>query len=228
MTLPEDIAALGSSLHSGGVADENAIAAADQALSWAVPDEYREFVRMNDGAEGFIGDTYVSLWRVAELAELNALARVAEFAPGFTAFGTDGGTELFGFDRRTATNPVVAIPVVGLSWEYGRPLGGSFEAFLRKLSGGPVQPERRVLGIRLGRKQAPTPNPELFGMNAWQIHPVILGGDPTDPKNRTIVPLREMLRFASFWNDQIAQVKGRPQTLSMDLDQLRKSKDKTS
>lgn len=65
-------------------------------------------------------------------------------------------------------------------------------------------------------------NPSLFGKNVWQIQPVILGGHPTNAKNRTILPLRKMLEAANLWNDQLAAPK-EPQPLSIDLSALRKS-----
>ena len=194
MPLADDIVALAASLHGGGLAEPREIAATERQLGWMLPQGYREFVQLNDGAEGFVGDGYISFWRVAELVELNALARVAEFAPGLTAFATDGGTELFALDRQTQTPAFVMLPVVSLDWQYAEPLGDSFDAFLRTVAGGPLE----------SRSSA---NPELFGRNAWQIHPVILGGHPTDPRNRTVLPLRKMLEAAGFWNDQIVKMR---------------------
>ncbi len=221
MSLPSEIVTLASALHSGGAADAHVIAEAEAQLGFQLPDEYREFVRFNDGAEGFVGDTYVSFWHVSEVAELNAFARVERFAPGLTAFGTDGGTEFFGFDRRGGGFAVVEMPVVGIEWGYARPHGDSFVEFLRDAGGDALRSGRKVLGFGVRRPRPQKVNPDLFGKNVWQIQPVILGGHPTDPKNRTILPLRKMLEAANFWNDQLVSIQ-EPQPLTMDLGALRK------
>jgi hypothetical protein len=57
----------------------------------------------------------------------------------------------------------------------------------------------------------------------WQIQPVILGGSPTDPKNRMVVPLRDMLKFAVFWTEQVVQMKGGARTMTIP-DSLRTKK----
>jgi hypothetical protein len=98
-----------------------------------LPEEYVQFLRQADGGEGFIGNAYLILWRVAELVELNRAYQVAEYAPGLLLFGSDGGGEAFAFDMRTEAKAIVAVPFVGMELELVRPFGSNFGAFLEEL-----------------------------------------------------------------------------------------------
>lgn len=79
-----------------------------------------------------MGASYVVLWSPDELVQLNDGYGFAEFAPELVAFGSDGGSEAFAFDRSTAA--IVMVPFVGM--EPGIPLGRSFKEFLRRLERG--------------------------------------------------------------------------------------------
>lgn len=41
----------------------------------------------------------------------------------------------------------------------------------------------------------PSPDEEVT-----EIHPIILGGDPTDPKNKTVLSRQEHMKAVRFWN----------------------------
>lgn len=216
MTLSAESRAIAASLHGHGPGDLDELGKVEAHFGFRLPDDYREFVSINDGTEGFAGDGYMSLWRVSELVELNELSRMAEFARGLTVLGTDGGTEFFGLDRRNDQMVFVKVPVVFAGWEYAEAFGRTFEEFLRTLRGTAKKPASPGHGgFGFGRKQEPKANPELLGKNVWQIQPVILGGSPTDPKNRMVVPLRDMLKFADFWTEQVVQMKGSTRTITI-------------
>jgi hypothetical protein len=105
------------------------------AFGHPLPTDYLRFLRQANGGEGFVGkEVYLVLWRVEELAEMNAAYHVAEFAPGLLIFGSDGGDEAFAFDLRYEPPPVVSIPFVGMELDAVKPIARSFEAFLEKLS----------------------------------------------------------------------------------------------
>jgi hypothetical protein len=71
------------------------------AFGHPLPTDYLRFLRQANGGEGFVGkEVYLVLWRVEELAGMNAAYHVAEFAPGLLIFGSDGGDEAFAFDLR--------------------------------------------------------------------------------------------------------------------------------
>jgi hypothetical protein len=163
MPLSAESRAIAASLQGHGPGDLKQLEDAEAHFGFRLPDDYREFVSINDGAEGFVGDGYMSLWRVSELVELNELSRMAEFAPGLIVLGTDGGTEFFGLDRRTDQMAFVKVPVVFAGWEYAEAFGRTFEEFLRTIRGVSKKPASRGFGgLGFGRKQEPKPNPELF------------------------------------------------------------------
>ena len=98
-------------------------------------ESYSGFLQTADGGEGFIGSTYIILWRLGELVEMNKAYEASEYAPGLFLFGSDGGGEAFAFDLRSDTKPVVAIPFVGMDLELIRPLASTFGEFLEELAG---------------------------------------------------------------------------------------------
>jgi hypothetical protein len=118
-----------------GAADSS-IVYAEQQLGSILPSEYKEFLRTTNGGEGFVGERYVILYPVEELASANKDYMVQEFAPGLVIFGSDGGGEAFGFDTRTPQRAVVMISFVGMEWAEAKPLGANFNEFLIRLHRG--------------------------------------------------------------------------------------------
>ncbi|WP_437813339.1 SMI1/KNR4 family protein [Sorangium sp. So ce1078] len=105
-------------------------------LKFVLPPGYIEFMRQSDGAEGPIGrkGSYLVLWSLAKILELNAQYHIDEFAPHLLAFGSDGGGEVFAFDHRTDPATIVRVPFVGFDDEVS--YGNRFDGFLRRLSEG--------------------------------------------------------------------------------------------
>jgi hypothetical protein len=96
-----------------------------------LPTEYVDFLLKADGGEGFLpGGRYVILWEVEKLIELNEAYEVAEYAPGLLVFGSDGGGEAVAFDYRSASQPIVSVPFVGMDLAEARPLAPTFNSFL--------------------------------------------------------------------------------------------------
>jgi len=98
-----------------------------------LPGDYVDFLRIGNGGEGFIGDSYALFWRLDELKTLNAEYEVDEFAPGLLLIGSDGGGEAFGFDTRERSWPVVRVPFVGMDIDLLAVLGRTFPDFLKAL-----------------------------------------------------------------------------------------------
>jgi hypothetical protein len=46
---------------------------------------------------------------------------------------------------------------------------------------------------------------DLRGKQLFHITPVMLGGSPTDPANKVVMPIEEHIQAVRFWNDIIAQ-----------------------
>jgi len=115
-------------------AGRDAIDQVQTALKFPLPESYVKFLLTANGGEGFIGDSYVILWRVEELISANAAYNVAEFAPGLFLFGSNGGGEAFGFNTCSDAESIVSIPFVPMDKSDARPAGSNFEAFLEGLS----------------------------------------------------------------------------------------------
>jgi hypothetical protein len=73
-------------------------------------------------------------WKI--WAESNADYKVAEFAPGFAVFGSNGGGEPYAWDlRESRRSNYVVIPFI-FDQEVAVPVGDTFEEFLSILHGG--------------------------------------------------------------------------------------------
>ena len=98
-----------------------------------LPVEYKEFLRKQNGGEGFIGNAYAMLWRAEELLEKNRSYQVRDYAPGLFLFGSDGGDEAFAFDMRLDSKPIVSVPFVGMKLSETLPVAENFDEFLEVL-----------------------------------------------------------------------------------------------
>ena len=114
-------------------ASSEAIQAAIAALAQSLPSDYLQFLGEHDGGEGFIGDSYLILWKSGELATFNCEYEVEQYAPGIVLFGSDGGGEGYGFDTREATMPIVRIPFIGMDLRYATRVAENFNDLLVQL-----------------------------------------------------------------------------------------------
>ena len=48
-------------------------------------------------------------------------------------------------------------------------------------------------------------NPAAVGMEVHETHPVCLGGSPTDPANKVLVPPTEHAELCRFWNSEYGE-----------------------
>jgi len=92
-----------------------------------LPEEYKRFLA-SGSREGplTIDPGWYQLWPLAEIAELNAGYQIEQFAPGFLAFGSNGGGEILVFDAR---HRVFMIPAVGMSPDQARLVADSWTEF---------------------------------------------------------------------------------------------------
>lgn len=63
-----------------------------------LPQSYIEFMNEHNGGEGDIGETWLVLYRLEELQEINDDYDVNEFLPNHIIIGSNGGEELYGID----------------------------------------------------------------------------------------------------------------------------------
>ena len=110
------------------------IAECERHFGRELPKDYRDFMMITNGGEGFIGpNSYVRLWKIEELASMNDGYETAKYLPDGLLFGTDGGEEAFAFDFRTPQIKVVEVPFVGMEWELAWLPSDSFRGFLLRL-----------------------------------------------------------------------------------------------
>jgi hypothetical protein len=50
-------------------------------------------------------------------------------------------------------------------------------------------------------------DPSFKGKEVFEITPVILGGSPTDPKNKILLTREEHIKSVIFWNKTIAKLR---------------------
>jgi len=95
-------------------AEERSIELAEAELGFALPADYKAFIRIHNGGEGFLKDGYLIIWRIEEVASFNQEYEVSEYAPGIVLFGSSGGGEGYGWDISQASMPVVRVPFIGM------------------------------------------------------------------------------------------------------------------
>ena len=103
--------------------------------------EYMESVPPMSGDTDFDMGVGYELEPLTAVERLNRDVGIEEFAPGFIAFATDGGNELFVFD---ASGKVYLMPMVGMEPKVAVLLADSFAEFLQHLR--PVCPSKRSNG----------------------------------------------------------------------------------
>jgi hypothetical protein len=97
-----------------------------------LPGEYLAHLRESDGGGGDIPvqPWLVYFWKVNEILANNEGYKVALNVPGFFAFGTSGGGEMFAFDaRQTRPWPIVIIPFIPMDANEAICLAPDFASF---------------------------------------------------------------------------------------------------
>ena len=81
----------------------------------SIPLDYIEYIKATGPYECLTRDdaepSYVVLWPFEEIAKNNSDVEIETYAPGFVAFGGDGGGELLVFDT---TGAVFMLPMIGM------------------------------------------------------------------------------------------------------------------
>lgn len=141
------------------------------------------------GREGFLGQAYLRLYRVEELMSLAFAYELPEFFNGILIFGSDGGGEAYAFpiwqpglDQELS---VIRVPFIPLVKEHADIVAPDFSTFLRVLSESGPSPEIEM---------------DAVGLVTHHKHPIIFGGDPTDPENIVMAPHAKHAEVACYWN----------------------------
>ena len=79
-----------------------------------LPEEYLEYLETGKPTYGFTDlelGGYFELEPVDTIEEMNKDVEIEKYAPGYTAFASDGGGELLAFDK---LGKVYSIPLIGM------------------------------------------------------------------------------------------------------------------
>src|SRR6185437_9343327 len=137
------------------------VARFEASSNFHLPSDYSSFLQITNGGEGYLSPQHFAIvWRLEELIHLNEAYQTRKYAPGLFLFGSNGGGEGYGFDRRTR-NCVVNVPFVGMDLSLVKVVCTSFSELLDRKHFAPVE-EGAV--------------PAQRGMEILEIKPVILGG----------------------------------------------------
>jgi len=158
-----------------------------KAINLDLPSEYLEIFSFINGGEGFISDNYCRLYSIEDLMPLNESFSVKEFAPELFIFGSNGGGEAFAFNTTSSPFSIVEIPFIPMDMKWAKLLGNTMSEFFSHFS----------TGVKNNSSQI---NKDLIGKEIHEIHPVVFGGSPLDPKNKVLVPVKDYAELVVFWN----------------------------
>ena len=176
------------------------ISAVEKKLKCQLPSDYVAFLKGQNGGKGFIGnDSYVMLWAVEELEPFNREYEVGSYCPELLLIGSNGGGEAYAFDKRSTAWPVVQVPFIGMDYSLCEVIGGSFSDFIETLFQEGY--ELVIDSIKRARKN------ELAGKEVFEIQPIILGGHPTDPSNKTVLTRQQHIQAVTYWNREIRRLR---------------------
>ena len=126
----DSISTLIQTLNSANAAESENIMRVEKQIKYEFPNDYTDFLKISNGAEGFLGDSYINLWSVEDLPTLNESYQVNIYAPGLILFGSNGGGEAFALDTRSETITYVQVPFIGMDLESIEEISDSFLGFL--------------------------------------------------------------------------------------------------
>jgi hypothetical protein len=100
------------------------------------PKAYLRLLHYTNGGEGALAvePGWFQLWTAEEAYQLNQQYPLSEFCPGYWAFGSSGGGELFLFkDVESWNSRVYRVPCIGLSPEEVQVVCNRMEEFIEML-----------------------------------------------------------------------------------------------
>ena len=99
-----------------------------------LPKDYLRFLQWSNGGEGQVGSSYLSIWPVEELEELNQVYSIQRYLPEVVAIGSDGGGKGYGLDYVAPPEVrLVRFPFGDLDRASVELLGASFQDGLKNL-----------------------------------------------------------------------------------------------
>jgi len=113
-------------------ASEAAIAALCANCDFALPEEYKSFLRLSNGGEGFLSiePWYFQLCSAEEVVSYNQGYHVEEYLPGFFAIGSNGAGEMLAIRKCDRPgSPVYMVPFIPMAESDALQIAFDFELF---------------------------------------------------------------------------------------------------
>jgi hypothetical protein len=99
-----------------------------------VPPDYLTYIRSDSPAFGDLAcddfDRYFDLWPESDIEQFNTDSEVQKLAPGFVAFATSGGGELYAFNP---TGQIFELPCIGMEAHHASQLAESWHEFASRI-----------------------------------------------------------------------------------------------
>ncbi len=115
------------------LSDDKLFADLLRKLDFRMDTDYISFIKTKNGAEGLIGNnSYVLLWNIEELIDLNPYYEGGVDCKELFFFGSDGSNFGYAFDKKSGE--IVGIDFLNISNEQPQIIANSFELFLQTLS----------------------------------------------------------------------------------------------
>jgi hypothetical protein len=108
----------------------------EAALGVELPADYRDFATTAGKVERDFGGSYLSMWGLDDIVELNRGYEMGEVFPGLVLIGSDGGGEAVGFDFRSSPPSVVLVNFVSSGWHEAVLQAETFTEFLAQREAG--------------------------------------------------------------------------------------------
>lgn len=165
-----------------------------------LPDDYVSLIDELGPGEGFVGREYLRLYRLEELSAANQAYEILTYLPHHLLIGSDGGGNAILLNTKQAGAPVEKIPFIPLDPDFGETLGENFSSFLDSLLSHAENADH--LHPR-------SPNPETFGLEIHEKHPVVLGGDPEDTSNKIFLRPSVHAEAVVYFNRLVRNIRER-------------------
>jgi SMI1 / KNR4 family protein len=89
---------IASLLNNNHGVDSKDITVIEERLNASFPQDYITLLKRSNGGEGYVGENYISLWKVEDLPALNEDYQIQKYlSEKFLGIGTDGGGICYGF-----------------------------------------------------------------------------------------------------------------------------------
>ena len=119
-------------------ASEDRLAIAEEKMDCGLPPDVKALLAEHDGGEGTLGPRKrpIELWPIERIAAECEAQEVTRAVPGLALFGSDGGSEGYGYLPRLQRGRYGRISLLAAGAHEFESLGDSLEELLRALAEG--------------------------------------------------------------------------------------------